>query len=243
MRITNNNRIKNNTKFTSFNKKNKNTILYVNNDFRKNLPVNADFYAKYNNINFKSKIDFAKLKALNIPNLEIVENKGVRGESLSADRNYKFLSKIKECGIKQVIDLRTADYTQKFEQKCKNFGLDYMHIPIDSKRTPAREIINNMPKLFKAIDDGNFYIACAQGRHRTDIAFAMNYLFNPNTKNIPKMYGHVKNGKMRCDDIFTRANSIMKELTQEDKIKLGWTEEFENSFKERKKNLIKFNEQ
>ena len=243
MKITNNNQIKNTVKFSGFCKKNNNFILCANNDFRKLLPVKSDFYAKYNNIDIKPKIDFEKLKALNITNLQIVENKGVRGESLSADRNYKFLGKIKECGINQIIDLRTADYTEKFAKKCKNFGLKYTHIPIDSKKTSPREILDSLPKLFNLLNNGNYYIACAQGRHRTDIAFAMNYLFNPKVKEVPKMYGHVKDGKMRYEDIFARANSIMKIMTPEDKQTLGWTKEFELGFKERKQNLIKFNEQ
>lgn len=244
MKILNNNRIKDNTKFTALNKKHNNIILHANNDFRKNLPVKLDFYTKYNSLCInKKKIDFEKLKSLNITNLQQVGNGGVRGESLSADRNYKFLAKIKECGINQVIDLRTVDYTEKFAKKCEKFGLKHTHIPIDSKNTSPREILNNLPKLFKLLDNGGYYIACAQGRHRTDIAFAMNYLFNPKAKDIPKMYGHVKDGKMRCDDIFARANSVMKVMTPRDKQLLGWTKEFELGFKERKQNLIKFNEQ
>ena len=34
----------------------------------------------------------------------------------------------------------------------------------------------------------------------------------------------------------------MKEITPEYKAKLGWTEEFEQGFKQRKQNLVKFNE-
>ena len=56
------------------------------------------------------------------------------------------------------------------------------------------------------------------------------------------MYGHVENGKMRIQDIFTRANSIYKELTTEDKAMLGWNKEFEEGFKQRKINLREFNE-
>ena len=56
------------------------------------------------------------------------------------------------------------------------------------------------------------------------------------------MYGHVENGKMRIQDIFTRANSIYKELTIEDKAMLGWNKEFDESFKQRKINLREFNE-
>lgn len=245
MNIINNNNKKihtHRTRFKSFHNK-KGIVYCLNNNPTSCLPVKADYYTKYNNLSINKRVDFEKLKSLNIPNLEVVENKGVRGESLSADRNYKFLPKIKQYGIQQVIDLRTADYTEKFAKKCENFGLKYTHIPIDSKKTSPREILDNLPKLFGLLDNGQYYIACAQGRHRTDIAFAMNYLFNPKTKEVPTMYGHVKDGKMRYDDIFARANSLMKNMTQADKDKLGWTKEFEEEFKIRKQNLIKFNEQ
>lgn len=116
----------------------------------KQLPIKADFYKKYNNLDINN-VDFESLKKLKITNFQIVDNKGVRGESLSAKRNYRFLSKIKEYGINRVIDLRTADYTPKYKLKCNSNGLDYMHIPIDAKTTPAKDIIKNLPKLFKEI--------------------------------------------------------------------------------------------
>lgn len=236
------------TKFNNINKPQNSNItdslkfLENKSHLIKQLPIKADFYKKYNNLDINN-VDFESLKNLKITNFQIVDNKGVRGESLSAKRNYRFLSKIKDYGIERVIDLRTADYTPKFKLKCNSNGLDYMHIPIDAKTTPAKDIIKNLPKLFKALDEGKYYIACAQGRHRTDIAFAMNYLFNPKAQKVPKMYGHIKDGKLRYDDICSRANSIMKEITPEDKQKLGWTAEFEKDFEKRKQTLIKFNEQ
>lgn len=227
----------------------KNTINF---DCHKNVPSDAKFYFAYKNIpvikNYGEskdfKIDIDRLKELNITNLQCIGKSGVRGESLSADRNYKFIPKVKECGIETIIDLRTADHTDKFKAKCQKFGLNYIHIPIDSKVTSDREILDNLPTLFKAIEDGKFYIACAQGKHRTDIAFAINYLFNPkHPPTPPKMYGHVENGKMRSQDIFRRANSLLKSMTPEDKATLGWNEKFEQTFKQRKQKLIEFNEQ
>ena len=55
------------------------------------------------------------------------------------------------------------------------------------------------------------------------------------------MYGHIKADKFRCQDIFTRANSLYKSMSVQDKAKLGWTEEFERDFVLRKKNLKTFN--
>lgn len=232
--------------FTS--QKDKNSIAkYIKTNPVKNAPSNLDFYKKYKNIEIiKPKftnIDFAKIKELGITNLKQIDDKGFRGESLSAERNNKYLPKIKNYGIKTIIDLRTSDYTEKYKQKCEKLGFNYYHIPIDSKTISDREIINNLPQLFKQLDNGDFYIACAQGKHRTDIALALNYLFNPKYKGEPPiMHGHVENGKMRIQDIFTRANSIYKSLTTEDKNILGWDKEYDEAFKIRKQKLVKFNE-
>lgn len=199
--------------------------------------------ALYNNFQQKFLVNFEALKSLGIPNLHTVGNKGVRGESLSSSKNYKFLSKLKENGITTVIDLRTADYTEKFKAKCDSFGLNYVHIPIDEKVTTDREILDNMSELFRQFERGHFYVACAQGRHRTDIALALNYIFNPKSNlSIPKMYGHIKPDKFRCQDIFTRVNSLYKAMTVQDRAKLGWTEEFEKNLPVRKKLLKLFNE-
>ena len=188
-------------------------------------------------------INFDNLKKLGIANLQAVGNKGVRGESLSASRNFKYLSKMKENGIYTIIDLRTDDHTEKFKDKCTRFGLNYIHIPFDEKKTGDREILDNLPVLMSKLDEGHFYIACAQGRHRTDIALATNYLFNPKHSKIPPtMYGHLKNGQLRCQDLFTRINSLYKNMTNQDKEKFGWTEEFEHDFIERKKRLKLYNE-
>lgn len=197
----------------------------------------------YNQVNLPFVINFENLKRLGIPNLQLTGNHGVRGETLSSSKNYKYLSKLKENGIYTIIDLRTADYTEKFKAKCSKFGLNYFHIPIDEKTTSDREILDSLPIFFEQLAKGNFYIACAQGRHRTDIALALNYLFNPTASIVPIMYGHIKSGKFRCQDIFTRANSLYKSMTIDDKAKFGWTEQFEKNFSTRKKALKAFNEQ
>lgn len=194
-------------------------------------------------LNNIKKINIDDILKLKITNLRSVENIGVRGETLSASRNSKYLSVIKNKGIDTVIDLRTADYTPKFEEKCKKAGLKYVHLPIDSKSLSDREILDNLPKLFNLLEKGKFYIACAQGRHRTDIALALNYIFNPKSSSVPpKMYGHIKENEFKCEDIFRRVNSLYKSMTIQDKAKLGWSEEFERNFITRKKNLKSFNE-
>jgi len=73
----------------------------------------------------------------------------------------------------------------------------------------------------------------------TDIALSLYYLFNLVAKEPPILYGHIRDGKLRYDDIFQRAGSIYYKLTVTDKNRLGWDETFDREFINRKKALIK----
>jgi hypothetical protein len=149
---------------------------------------------------------------------------------------------LKNCGIDTVIDLRGGDFTPKYKQKCDKFDLKYLHFPIDKDTISDRIILDNMPELFKILEDGKYYISCAQGLHRTDIALAINYVFNPKQKVPPVMEGHLKNGVVDLSDINMRLNSLYKAMTPDDKIKLGWNENYDAEFLRKKRVLKTYNE-
>ena len=158
---------------------------------------NQNFCAKDKTFNLRG------IESLEIPNLHATGENGVRGESLSKKGNKKYAPLIKEHGITQIIDLKTTDYSPKFENYINSQGLIYNHYPIDSEKVSAREIIDNLPKMFEQINKGNFYISCAQGLHRTDIAMTLNYFFNPEADSEPPvLYGHKTEKGLRFDDIF-----------------------------------------
>lgn len=184
-----------------------------------------------------------RLRHLPITDLAPVFQNGVRGRTLSASSSHWLLAKIQEAGVRTVIDLRTADHTDKFQQKVTSVGLAYRHIAIDSKNTDTREIIDILPSFFEWMDEGDFYIACAMGLHRTDIAIAIYYVFHPSVpfEDVPELRGHRKDGKLRCDDIARRLNSIMHTLTPTDCHKLNIPENYEAEFKRRKKKLFDTN--
>ena len=107
----------------------------------------------------------------------------------------------------------------------------------------SKDIIEKLPELFDVMNKGKFYIACAQGLHRTDIAVAMNYLFNPKSSSVPpKMYGHISSDGFKQQGIFNRTNSIFKNMTQEDKNKLGLSDFSKEDYKKKKKILSSANE-
>lgn len=171
---------------------------------------------------------------LKIDNLHSTINGGYRGCSLSSKRNSWALPKFFEAGITTIIDLRTADHTDRFRGQCEEAGFEYYHFPLDSKNTPTEDIVAFLPELIGVIDRGHFYIACAMGLHRTDIALSLYYLFNPNQETpIPELVGHkLENGELKYEDIFRRANAVFKAIG---------IDSYKAEFTERKKRLIQHN--
>ena len=184
---------------------------------------------------------FEELKDLGIVDFDAVLGKGIRGRTLSS--HPWFLPRLKEAGIKSIIDLRTHDTSSKYEKMTREAGMDFHHFEMDSKRTNDRVILNDLPKLFKLLDEGSFFISCAMGLHRTDIALSIYYVFHPEVpeEDIPKLKGHRVKGKLRLDDIARRLNSLYRNLTEEDYNSLLLPKDFEQEFTKRKKMLFKAN--
>ena len=135
-----------------------------------------------NNASLAFKYD--DLSDLSIQNLTLATNKkGIRGSSIFSKTNKKFMSNLKEAGIDTVIDLRAESNIERSIQQCDRAGLKYVHFPIDYDQKLNIEQINSfkelLPSFFDAMDEGKFYIGCNEGTNRTDVAFGLNYLFNP----------------------------------------------------------------
>ena len=124
---------------------------------------------------------------------------------------------------------------------CNEYDFKYFKFPIDSSELPDDAIIERLPKLFELLNNGNYYIACAQGLHRTDIALALNYTFNPEATTPPFLIGHIRGDKLKTDDINRRLNSIYKNLTQDTLKSFGWEEYTEETFSQRKKEMYSMN--
>lgn len=184
---------------------------------------------------------YEQLKNIGIVDFDAVLGKGIRGRTLSS--HPWFLPRLKEAGIKNIIDLRTHDTSSKYENLVIEAGMLFHHFEMDSKRTNDRVIIDELPELFKLLDKGSFFISCAMGLHRTDIALSIYYVFHPKVPEefIPILKGHRVNGKLRLDDIARRLNSLYRNLTEEDYNLLSLPRDYENEFTKRKKLLFKAN--
>lgn len=184
---------------------------------------------------------YEQLKNIGIVDFDAVLGKGIRGRTLSS--HPWFLPGLKKAGIKNIIDLRTHDTSSKYEKMVIEAGMVFHHFEMDSKRTNDRAIIDELPKLFQLLDEGSFFISCAMGLHRTDIALSIYYVFHPKVPEecIPTLKGHRVNGTLRVDDIARRLNSLYRNLTVEDYYLLSLPRDYENEFTKRKKLLFKAN--
>ena len=189
-----------------------------------------------------SNLLYEALRQYPIVDLAPVFDRGVRGRTMSGRGSNWLLDKVYEAGVKTIIDLRTADQTDRYYHNVMEVGMKYHSIPIDSRATDVHQIIASLPRLFELMDRGNFFMACAMGRHRTDIAIALYYVFHPTVpvEAVPEMKGHrnVEKKEFRYDDIAARLNSVMTSMTIEERDMLGLDAGYETDFKCRKRHLF-----
>lgn len=209
--------------------------------------IKLDVGGMKQNLSFvkQSNVLYETLRQYPIVDLAPVYDRGVRGRTLSAHGSNWLLVKLRESGIKTIIDLRTADHTDRYDSSVADVGLEYHNIPIDSRNTDVHQIIASLPTLFGLMDRGGFYISCAMGRHRTDIAIALYYVLHPSVpfEDVPEMKGHrnVEKELFRCEDIATRLNSVMKAISPDELKLLDLPTDYEPEFNRRKKHLFDVN--
>ncbi len=121
-------------------------------------------------------LNVSRISTLKIPDLHQVYV-GFRGRTLSSRPLAYAWPVIRESGISIYIDLREADKSERLPHLCELHGFQYFHYPVDKRSKNIPQMVENFPKLCELIDKGCFYIACAQGLHRTDIALCTYWVF------------------------------------------------------------------
>ena len=133
--------------------------------------------------NVPAELDVKTILSLNIPDLAQVYG-GFRGRTLSSGKLRHVWEKIIKAGVTQIIDLRGDVYLEFYPDICKQSGISYFRFPV--KRRPHEEDLAKMLELFPEfcalIDRGSFYIHCAEGLHRTDIALSLYWCSMRQTK-------------------------------------------------------------
>ena len=115
----------------------------------------------------------------------------------------------------QVIELR-ADYTSSYyEDLCKKSGVAFFRYPVAKDMSSIKEMVELFPKLCELIDRGNFYIACAQGLHRTDIALCTYWVFHAADMGMapPPIRGYRKDKGLDTNKIMRILNGFYKRIT------------------------------
>ena len=161
-----------------------------------------------------AELDVEKILATNIPDLAPVYG-GFRGRTLSSTKQLYAWKTMMESGINQVIDLR-ADYTSDFySDLCRKSGIAYFHYPVAYDEESVAEMVRLFPEFCELIDKGRFYIACAMGLHRTDIALCTYWMFYAADKGIapPPIRGYRRDKGMNTNKIMRILNAIYKYRT------------------------------
>lgn len=156
-------------------------------------------------------LDIDRVLATNIPDIAPVYG-GVRGRTMSSrHQSYAWLALV-EAGVKSVIDLRDVDASDKLPHLCEKYGMEYFHYPVNNHAKQVENMVTLLPQFCEMIDKGRFYIACAMGLHRTDIALCTYWVFYAADKGIapPPIRGYRQDCGHDTNKIMCVLNSIYK---------------------------------
>ena len=171
------------------------------------------------------------------------DNNGLRGKTPLAGKPKQFqwrMRKLKEAGIERVIDLRAEGECSPASRKfLTEIDVDYINFPVEDGNWSAASF-PKMKEYIDAINAGDFYVGCANGQARTDLAIAINYLFNPKAKNLPQFYyGSTSSSRVSLKQNISQIIDLIKE--NPDTVKsLGWKDfdTFNTEFAPRFNNVL-----
>ena len=164
-------------------------------------------------------MDISLILNAEIKNLDITYG-GVRGTTLSSRHNMRHWQTVVDSGIRTIIELRDEDHSDRLCRMCEIYSIRYFAFPMDSHSVPNEVIASRLQEFFELIDNGDFYIACAMGLHRTDMALAIYWMFHgaDNGMSPPILRGHIADGELVLDrlnnKVFRRLNSLYAYLTE-----------------------------
>lgn len=164
-------------------------------------------------------MNYARLQQTRIPDLAPIYG-GARGRTMSSRHQFYAWRALKEAEIKTIIDLRLTDHTDRLSALCEEYGMQYFHYPVDASAEAIAQMVELFEQFCQLMDAGDFYIACAMGLHRTDIALCAYWVFYganhglepPFIRGYRKEDGHSTNKIMRVLNAlyaaFTERNGV-----------------------------------
>ncbi len=231
-------------------------ITCIKNKIVKYIPVKYILPKTLSNTNSFTKnsdiLDIGRINDFGIKHFRLINSNSIRGVTLS-NQNPKILKELKECGINHIIDLRReANSESKYANNCKENGLKYFPFPINinmpifniavtskmsmqERKDSINSFIKLLPQFFKTMNEGRVYMACLLGLHRTDLAVTLNYLINPIEPASPPILSHmlISDETNMTNKYIGAMKNLIKNLSDEDKEKLGLPKNFVDKFNTR----------
>lgn len=140
--------------------------------------------------------------AVSLENFGKVNEHYYRGGQPSAVQ----FTELKRLGVKTIIDLR-QDRISDASEWAQNAGLQYINIPLTTKRAATEEQTNYFLKLVSDPDNWPIYVHCKGGRHRTGEMTAV-YRMNSQGWTADQAYEEMK--KYDFEDSFFYPRSLKK---------------------------------
>ena len=162
-------------------------------------------------------LDIERIIQANVPDLAPVYG-GIRGRTISSHKQAYAWKAVVAAGLRQVIDLRKDYSADRYPELCRHYGVDYFHYPIDNDRETIANMVEQFPVFCEKIDQGDFYIACAMGLHRTDIALCTYWMFYAANRGIapPPIRGYRKEAGHTTGKIMRVLNAFYQYKTEQD---------------------------
>ena len=181
-------------------------------------------------------MNFERIQQTRIPDLAPIYG-GARGRTLSSKHLAYAWRALQEAGITTVIDLRERDKSDRLPLLCEQYGIRYFHYPIDIKDETIEHMAALFPDFCQLIDEGNFYIACAMGLHRTDIALCMYWVFYGSERGVapPAIRGYRKEDGHNTNKLMRILNAMYQAFSA----RRGVAPMTEAEFKQRKDIIIR----
>ena len=160
-------------------------------------------------------MDVERIIVTRIPDVAPVYG-GVRGRTLSSRHNAYAWPAIMVAGVRTVIELRDSDCSDKLPYICSKAEISYFHYPVDNAAGCIDSMIELLPQFCEAIDNGDFYIACAMGLHRTDVALCTYWTFHAADKGIapPPIRGYRQEDGHDTNKIMRVLNAMYARMTE-----------------------------
>lgn len=154
-------------------------------------------------------MNFTLLQQTDIPDLAPVYG-GARGRTMSSRHQANAWGTLQEAGVETIIDLREKDTTARLTDLCRLYDMRYFHYPVHTMPETIKQMVVHFPEFCQHIDAGNFYIACAMGLHRTDIALCAYWMFYAADKGLqpPAIRGYREEDGHNTDKINRVLNAM-----------------------------------